>query len=100
MGIYRGIVCGCCHRVYALRRVCRRGQSERMTLSEIIIALLIGGVMGFLFMMMLATIPDPSPRIVSPEIKARMAFHGTQVVLEDHKGNLFFYDKKGRKCKL
>lgn len=37
--------------------------------------------------------------IVSKAIKQRMAYHGTQIVFEDWKGQLYFI-RGGKRCKL
>jgi hypothetical protein len=38
--------------------------------------------------------------LAEPHIKARMKFHGTQVAFEDHRGNHWFVNKKGERCRL
>jgi hypothetical protein len=44
-------------------------------------------------------IHEERTRIVSSEIKAKMKYHGASVCFEQ-RGVHWFYDKKGRRCRL
>jgi hypothetical protein len=64
------------------------------------LALLI--LIAALLLISLVIVLSDSPaddRVVSHEVKARMAYHGVDVVYEDWDGNLYFY-REGERCEL
>lgn len=73
--------------------------------SDIIIGVGLGCVvfaMLFYLMCFLRCDPIPIPavnRIVSQEVKDRMAYHGIEVAYEGHDGELFFY-RQGKRVKV
>lgn len=69
-----------------------------MSAGEIVLALVIGAIMGVLFMAILATVPDPYPRQqgrpATTQEKRVMEYHGVQVMAVTDRGELKLVEVK------
>ena len=73
-----------------------------ITILNIIIVFIVAFTLGWILHgVSVSTIKHQIEKshIVSPEIKAKMRYHGIDVLYEDFNGNLFFY-RDGKKIKV
>jgi len=73
-----------------------------LTLPQVANGLIIGGFIGMLFYILLASIPPPEPRnrpgVADKKVKAAMVKHGVQVAYSDRQG--VYFEREGKRCKL